>query len=234
MGPKPLVGGESPEDAGNWLRRMEVCFREFRCTEEQRMETLDFLVEGRAWKWWDSTSVPFIAARGVATWDEFRTAFHKLYFAPALRQTKTSELLGLRQGSMSIEEYQLKFFELLPYCPQISDSTEAKYNLFLQGLNPEIHDRVAVGDDMTYKGLVSRCHQTEDSIHRSGEVMRFGRKNQGPCKHCGGNHPANRCRKVSGACIRCGEIGHLKKDCPQMYFQKKFQDFLQYAKLSSI
>ncbi|XP_073153472.1 uncharacterized protein [Henckelia pumila] len=140
MGPKPLVGGESPEDAGNWIRRMEVCFREFRCNEEQRMETLDFLVKGRARKWWDSTSAPFIAAQGVATWDEFRTAFHKLYFSPALRQAKASELLGLRQGSMSIEEYQLKFFELLPYCPQISDSSEAKYNLFLQGLNPEIHD----------------------------------------------------------------------------------------------
>ncbi|XP_073120715.1 uncharacterized protein [Henckelia pumila] len=226
MGPKPLIGGVSPKDAGNCLRRMEVCFSEFRCTEKRRMETLDFLVEGRARKWWDSTYAPFIAARGVDTWDEFRTAFHKMYFPPALQQMKTSELLGLRQGSMSIEEYQLKFFELLPYCPQIFDSMGAKYNLFLQVLNPEIHDRVVVGDDMTYEGLVSRCHQEEDSICRnrsfyssrpasslgpraqsfkkssstsssgSGEVMHFGRKNQGPCKHCGGNHPANRCRKA--------------------------------------
>ncbi|XP_073139021.1 uncharacterized protein [Henckelia pumila] len=110
MGPKPLVGGESPEDAGNWLWRMEVCFWEFRYTEEQRMETLDFLA-------------------------------------------KASELLGLRQVSMSINEYQLKFFELLPYCPQIADSKEAKYNLFLQGLNPEINELFAVGDDMTYERL---------------------------------------------------------------------------------
>ncbi|XP_073136963.1 uncharacterized protein [Henckelia pumila] len=126
MGPKPLVGGESPEDAGNWLRRMEVCFWEFRCNENQWIETLHFLVEERSRKWWDSASAPFIAARGVATWDEFRTAFHKLYFTLALRQAKESELIGLRQGSMSIDEYQLKFFELLPYCPQIADSTEAK------------------------------------------------------------------------------------------------------------
>ncbi|XP_073137910.1 uncharacterized protein [Henckelia pumila] len=197
MGLKPLVGGESSEDAGNWLRRMEVCFREFRCTEEQRMETLDFLVEGRARKWWDSTSTPFIAARGVATLDEFRTAFHNLYFPPDLRQAKASELLCLRQGSMSIDEYQLKFFELLPYCPQISNSTEAKYNLFLQGLNPEIHDRVVVGDDMTYEGLYFKKSGSTSSLG-SGEVMRFGRKNQGPCKHCGGNHPSNWCRKTSG------------------------------------
>ncbi|XP_073153451.1 uncharacterized protein [Henckelia pumila] len=62
------------------------------------------------------------------------------------QQEKSSELLVLKQGSMSIDEYQQKFFDLLPYCPQISDNTEAKYNLFLQGLNPEIHDRVAVGE----------------------------------------------------------------------------------------
>ncbi|XP_073138542.1 uncharacterized protein [Henckelia pumila] len=84
-----------------------------------------------------------------------------------------------------------------------------------KGLNPEIHDRVSVGEYMTYEGLVSQCHQEEDIICRSGGVMRFGKKNQGPCNHCGGNHPTNRCRKVSGACFFCGEIRHLKKDFPQ-------------------
>ncbi|XP_073120528.1 uncharacterized protein [Henckelia pumila] len=179
---------------------MDVCFWEFQCTEEQRMETLDFLVEGRARKWWDSTSAPFIVARGVAIWDEFRTAFHKLYFHPALRQTKTSELLGLRQGSMSIEEYQLKFFELFPYCPQISDSSEAKYNLFLQGLNPEIHDGVAVGDDMTYEG--------------SGETRQSGKKKL-QYDHCGRDHPTENCRATAGACFICGSVDHFKRDCPK-------------------
>ncbi|XP_073152868.1 uncharacterized protein [Henckelia pumila] len=149
MGTKPLVGGKSPEDAKNWLDRIENYFQVFQCTEEKKMETLGFLVEGRARKWWRSTSAPFVADRGVVTWAEFLTAFEKLYFLPALRQAKASEFLSLRHGTMIIYEYQHKFFEILPYCSHNAASSEAKYDLFLQGLNPEIHQLVAVGSDMT-------------------------------------------------------------------------------------
>ncbi|XP_073133302.1 uncharacterized protein [Henckelia pumila] len=99
VSPNPLAGGEMPEEAEDWLERMEQCFQEFRCTDEDRMEILAFILEGRVRKWCRSTFAPFIAARGVATWGEFRTAYQRLYFPSALRQAKTSELLSLRQVS---------------------------------------------------------------------------------------------------------------------------------------
>ncbi|XP_073120601.1 uncharacterized protein [Henckelia pumila] len=167
VSPKPVTGGETPEEAEDWLERMEQCFQEFRCTDEDKMEILAFMLEGRARKLWRSTSAPFIAARGVATWGEFRTDYQRLYFPSALRQAKTSELLSLRQGTMTIEEYQQKFFDLLSYCPHISDSSIVKYDHFLQGLNPEIHRMVAVGSDMTYEDLVDCCRQAEDNIRRN-------------------------------------------------------------------
>ncbi|XP_073133424.1 uncharacterized protein [Henckelia pumila] len=223
---------------------MEVCFWEFRCTGKQNMETLDFLMEGRAQRWWSSASAPIIAVRGVVTWADFCTAFQKLYFPPALRQAKASELLSLRQGLMSIDEYQQKFFELLPYCPKISDSTEAKYSLFLRGLNPKIHDRVVVGNDMNYEGLVSQCHQVEDSIRRnrsflssrptsslgprtqsfkksgsfssagSGETRQSSKKKL-QFDHCERDHPTENCKAAAGACFICGSVDHFKRDCPK-------------------
>ncbi|XP_073121611.1 uncharacterized protein [Henckelia pumila] len=41
--------------------------------------------------------------------------------------------------------------------------------------------------------------------------MSFGKKGQ--CAHCGKNHPTDKFGKAAGTCFRCGEIGHLKKDC---------------------
>ncbi|XP_073151584.1 uncharacterized protein [Henckelia pumila] len=149
IGPKPLVGGESVEVAEGFLERVESCFRVFNTTEEQRLEALNFLLEGRARRWWKSVSTPLLKERGTITWADFRTAFEKLYFNPVIRQIKSLELLSLKQGNMSVDEYQQKFSELLPYCPHIHSSSKAKCVHFLHGLKQEIFERVSVCDDPT-------------------------------------------------------------------------------------
>ncbi|XP_073035332.1 uncharacterized protein [Primulina eburnea] len=50
---------------------------------------------------------------------------------------------------------------------------------------------------------------------RSSGVFRFGKKKVS-CVHCGKNHPSEQCRSAAGACFQCGEMGHLKKNCPQL------------------
>uniref|UniRef100_A0A2N9FE66 Reverse transcriptase n=1 Tax=Fagus sylvatica TaxID=28930 RepID=A0A2N9FE66_FAGSY len=43
----------------------------------------------------------------------------------------------------------------------------------------------------------------------------------GPCGKCGKNHDTKDCRRVSGACFRCGKMGHLIKDCPMQAQQQQ-------------
>ncbi|XP_073036671.1 uncharacterized protein [Primulina eburnea] len=226
MGPKPLVGGETPDDAEDWIERMESCFRAFQCTEEQKIETLSFLLEGRARKWWRSTSAPIVQSQGRVTWADFRAAFMQLYFPPALRQAKTIELLNLKQGSMSVDEYQQKFFELLPFAPHISGSSEAKYDHFLQGLNQEIFDRVTVCDNPTsYDGLVNRCRQAEISLQRGRAILSsrppstLGPRSQsfkksGSSSSGSGSRSSGvfRFGEKKDACVHCGK-NHPSEQC---------------------
>ncbi|XP_073153806.1 uncharacterized protein [Henckelia pumila] len=92
----------------------------------------------------------------------------KFLLQGSARKKKMNELMNLKQGSMSMDECQQKFFELLPYCPYIANNSEAKYDLFLQGLNPKIYAQVAINDDPTsYKVLVNRCRQEENTLKRN-------------------------------------------------------------------
>ncbi|XP_073133833.1 uncharacterized protein [Henckelia pumila] len=171
MAPKPLKGGETPDMDENWFEEMETCFEVYHCTDEQKMQAVKYLLNGNVRKWWKCTFTPIITARGLVTWAEFYVEFQEFYFLAALRQAKANELMNLRQGSMSIDEYKLKFFELLPYFPYVSNSSEAKYNPFLQGLNPEIYSLVSINNDPTsYEVLMNRCCQAENTLRRNQDT----------------------------------------------------------------
>ncbi|XP_073124193.1 uncharacterized protein [Henckelia pumila] len=163
--------------------------------------------------------------------------------------------MNLKQGNMSIDEYQQKFFEFLPHCTYISNSSKGKYDLFLQGLNSDIYGQVAINDDPTsYEVLVKHFHNAENTLKRnknfsssfqlgnslgpralylkkpgasyssrsgsglgSGRgVFHFGKKKRQCHQKCGGHHTTYICRRENGACFRCGQMGQMNRDFPQM------------------
>ncbi|XP_073133485.1 uncharacterized protein [Henckelia pumila] len=140
VGPEPLMGGENPEEARNWMAMIEIAFRAFNCTEEQKLEVLDFVLDGRACLWWDSKAAHARTERG--------------------------------RGSMTIDEYQQRFIDLIPYSPHINESDASKYDIFLQGLNQDFYSQVVVCYDPTsYETLVNRCRQVENSNRRAQLMM---------------------------------------------------------------
>lgn len=129
------------------------------------MEVTDFMIQGRARKWWKTTYAAMMRDLGRFSWTHFRETFVSLYFPPAFRQAKEMELLHLRQGDMSIDAYQGKFLDLISYAPHLSESSAAKYSHFLKGLNQDIYELVSICDDPTsFEGLVNRCKQAETTI----------------------------------------------------------------------
>ncbi|XP_073135279.1 uncharacterized protein [Henckelia pumila] len=107
ISPKPLVGGESPKDAENCLERMENCFREFHCTEKQKIETLNFLVEGHARKWWRFVHPKNILSTVLESLQEGlcfdiqskENSFESFGFEPGEKLIKVEDARPSRRGS---------------------------------------------------------------------------------------------------------------------------------------
>ena len=56
------------------------------------------------------------ALSGVSnTWEYFKTAFHRRFFPMEMREAKVEEFINLKQGSMTVREYSLKFVKISRY-----------------------------------------------------------------------------------------------------------------------
>lgn len=53
------------------------------------------------------------------TWDAFKEVFLEQYFPWIIRKNKAQEFADLVQGSMTIEQYQVKFIELSHFAPYL-------------------------------------------------------------------------------------------------------------------
>jgi len=49
---------------------------------------------------------------GPLYWKKFKVAFHDRFFPLEMRHAKVLEFINLRQGNMSVKEYDLKFMQL--------------------------------------------------------------------------------------------------------------------------
>ncbi|KAK4737525.1 hypothetical protein R3W88_001222 [Solanum pinnatisectum] len=57
------------------------------------------------------------------------------FFPPELREAKVREFLTLKQDSMSVHEYNLKFTQLSHYAPEMVIDMRSNMSLFVLGLS---------------------------------------------------------------------------------------------------
>jgi hypothetical protein len=102
------------------------------------------------------------------TWKEFKRYFKKKYLNKRYYDRKLKEFFELKLGSMTIDEYERSFLELLKYVPFIKDET-VKIHRYLSGLPPSISDKIKYDDPKTMEEIIRRAkyfyeHQRERPI----------------------------------------------------------------------
>jgi hypothetical protein len=69
---------------------------------------------------------------------------------------KMKEFFELKLGSMTIDEYECRFLELLKYDPFIKDET-VNIQRYLSGLPPSIGDKIQYDDSKTMEEMIRRA-----------------------------------------------------------------------------
>ncbi|XP_075481204.1 uncharacterized protein LOC142521916 [Primulina tabacum] len=134
MNPTEFIGGPDPLVALEWVKDKVSC--------------VIFMLVKAARIWWEATKVT-VNVRELK-WNEFKDLFYAKYFSSEVKAKKVKELLELRQGSMNVNEYTLKFEEGCVFVPFIAENDKDKGEHFLRGLMPEIRRDVHMSKIVTY------------------------------------------------------------------------------------
>lgn len=80
------------------------------------------------------------------------------YFPQSLRDFKEGEFLQLKQGNMTLKEYERKFDQLSRYAPHLVDMEAKKTRRFEQGLNPDLSMILMSHRFTSYREMLERAH----------------------------------------------------------------------------
>ncbi|KAA0046124.1 DNA/RNA polymerases superfamily protein [Cucumis melo var. makuwa] len=165
LGATVFEGSTDPTDVENWLN----------CIEERKVRLATFLLQKEAEGWWKS----ILARRSDACaldWQTFRGIFENKYYPSTYCEAKRDEFLGLKQGSLSVAEYEKKYTELSRYADVIVASESDRCRRFERGLRFEIRTPVtAIAKCTNFSQLVETALRVERSITEEKSAVELSR-----------------------------------------------------------
>jgi hypothetical protein len=141
---------QKEEDIETWLLGMRKYFQLHNYSSHAEGRIAMYQLKGKASMWWDKiVQVQHIKEKNVSR-KEFNKQFEKKYLTKRYYYRKMKELFELKLGSMTIDEYERRFLELLKYVPFIKDET-IKIQIYLSGLPAFLSDKIQYDDPKIWK-----------------------------------------------------------------------------------
>ena len=129
-----------PEKAWSCLEGNERVFSVMGFSDEQMVTYSAFLLRDKALDWWKKVQRRLL--EGVS-WTQFKEEFLHKFYPAVYKDQKIEEFFKLKQGTLSVTDYEKKFLELVRHVPLFCDHEVQKSKRFAMGLRKEIKRIVA-------------------------------------------------------------------------------------------
>jgi predicted AlkP superfamily phosphohydrolase/phosphomutase len=138
----PTFNGEHKkgEYSEAWLLEMKKYFQVHDYPSQVEARITTYRLQGKETMWWDQLKQDKNLDEKKISWRQFKGYFQVKYLSEHYYETKMKEFFELKLGTMTMEEYEKWFFELLKYVDFIKDE-KVKIQRFMSGLPSEIFVR---------------------------------------------------------------------------------------------
>ncbi|XP_048140715.1 uncharacterized protein LOC125316432 [Rhodamnia argentea] len=120
--------------------------------------------------WWRATRVTVFPEGVVPNWNAFSEAFIGKFFSAAAREQKLVEFQNLRQGNMTIEQYEAEFARLSKYASRMVDNPLDKARRFRDGLQLDLRSQPGGFGLQNYEELYRRGQPIERDMRERRKI----------------------------------------------------------------
>ena len=128
---------EESDKAEFWLEKLQRALDEVKFPPEQMAKCAVSLLQGAAYDWWKLV-LRHPVLPGPISWDFFVQDFRTKYVTDDYKETKWKQFLNLKQGKLTVAEYEKEFSRLSKYAPELVLIETFRCRQFENGLKESI------------------------------------------------------------------------------------------------
>ena len=209
----------------------------------------DFLLEGEARTWWKMEKRKLGVDK--VNWENFQKVFLEHYFPGNVCDQMEQDFLLLKQGDMTVAQYDAEFHRLAHFGPSLVTTEKDRAKKFINGLKLTIQKDLAICNIETYYEALDKSLRIERSQNQLDQYQESERKKRKlysqkdgqrhnadgrgnrqqtqhqqlemKCPRCGRNHLLKDCWIELGVCFKCKQKGHVAANCPKKNQQQQTQ-----------
>lgn len=115
MNPPIFTGAKTSEDPQEFIDELHKILVAMGATDIEKAELASYQLKDVAQTWCKMWRDSRVLGGVPVTWELFKTAFLERFFPREMKEAKVEEFINLKQGSMTVREYSLKFVKLSRY-----------------------------------------------------------------------------------------------------------------------